>query len=306
MLQLKRRAIYHLEEQIEEWNQPQAPEQGIWAAVLGKEDAEVLPQALRPSPALLQAIFNTRHTRTVMLEQAAICTICIPHQHRQTAQISIYLTPGGIVFFLCNEAALHRFPTISLPELPGLWTLESVLDGFFQQLLENDLIHLEEWEERIGSLEERILSGTTDGINHQLMELRRSLLFLHNYYAQTLDAVSQLISGQNGVLEQTRRLEHQVQRLGRLRDHARLLRDYAMQTREIYQAQLDLKQNRTMTFLTCVTTIFLPLTLITGWYGMNFSNMPELHWQYGYELIIAVSALVLAVCLWIFKKKKFF
>ena len=61
-----------------------------------------------------------------------------------------------------------------------------------------------------------------------------------------------------------------------------------------------------MGFLTIITTFFLPLTLLTGWYGMNFRHMPELSWRYGYIAVIAV-ALIIAVCEFIyFKKKKYF
>ena len=59
-----------------------------------------------------------------------------------------------------------------------------------------------------------------------------------------------------------------------------------------------------MTLLTVVTTIFMPLTLIAGWYGMNFVNMPELHWPYGYPVIIVVSLMIVAGALLYFKKKK--
>lgn len=59
-----------------------------------------------------------------------------------------------------------------------------------------------------------------------------------------------------------------------------------------------------MKILTIVTTIFLPLSLLAGWYGMNFTGMPELTWKYGYPAVIAVSILVVAVCLWIMKKEK--
>ena len=59
-----------------------------------------------------------------------------------------------------------------------------------------------------------------------------------------------------------------------------------------------------MTVLTVITTIFLPLTLIAGWYGMNFTHMPELTWPYGYPVIIIVSNIIVIVCLIWFKKKK--
>lgn len=64
--------------------------------------------------------------------------------------------------------------------------------------------------------------------------------------------------------------------------------------------------NRTMKVLTVVSAIFLPLTLIVGWYGMNFKNMPELEWEYGYFGVAALCIAVVVVCIVYFKKKNFF
>ena len=75
--------------------------------------------------------------------------------------------------------------------------------------------------------------------------------------------------------------------------------------RELFQSENDLRQNRIMCILTIVTSVFMPLTLLTGWYGMNFKNMPELSWQYGYPAVIAAGAIIVILCLWICKKKKF-
>ena len=62
-------------------------------------------------------------------------------------------------------------------------------------------------------------------------------------------------------------------RVERLHDHVELLREYLVQIRELYQSLIDVQQNKVMSILTVVTTIFLPLTLIAGWYGMNFPNI---------------------------------
>ena len=90
----------------------------------------------------------------------------------------------------------------------------------------------------------------------------------------------------------------------RLKQYASLLREYAMQLREVWQAQQDARQNRVMSILTVVTTIFLPLTLLTGWYGMNFANMPELRWRYGYPAAIAAAVVIALAEIVYFKKKK--
>ena len=59
-----------------------------------------------------------------------------------------------------------------------------------------------------------------------------------------------------------------------------------------------------MQFLTVVSTIFFPLTLITGWFGMNFRDMPGL--SNGYPWVILLSIVVVIVCIIFFKKKKMF
>ena len=84
-----------------------------------------------------------------------------------------------------------------------------------------------------------------------------------------------------------------------------MLREYSLQISEAYQTQIDIRQNIVMKVLTVVTAIFLPLSLIAGWYGMNFQYMPELHWHYGYLYVFILSIIVVIGCLWIFKKKKF-
>ncbi len=59
-----------------------------------------------------------------------------------------------------------------------------------------------------------------------------------------------------------------------------------------------------MTLLTVITSIFMPLTLITGWYGMNFRFMPELDKPYAYPIVLGVCLLIVVGCLIWFKKKK--
>ena len=59
-----------------------------------------------------------------------------------------------------------------------------------------------------------------------------------------------------------------------------------------------------MKVLTVIATIFIPLTFVAGVYGMNFENMPELHWRWGYPTVMLFMALLGTTMFAYFKKKK--
>jgi magnesium transporter len=85
----------------------------------------------------------------------------------------------------------------------------------------------------------------------------------------------------------------------RLQDSVVSLREYIVQLRNLIGEQLAIKQNHIMTLLTVVTTIFMPLTVIAGWFGMNFTNMPSINSPWGYPLTILASiAIVVASLVW--------
>ena len=85
-----------------------------------------------------------------------------------------------------------------------------------------------------------------------------------------------------------------------------LLKDDINQLNQTYQSKQQIQQNKIMGVLTIVTTIFLPLNLLVGWYGMNFSTLKELDWQYGYPLVIILSIIIVVCEIIYFKKKKLF
>lgn len=182
------------------------------------------------------------------------------------------------------------------------------LSDFIDLLISDDLLFLTGVESQLAHMEDEVYEGAPENFSHRVMACRRHVVKFAHYYLQLLDIGNIL---QRDDLDFFTDYEQQsfdrlVGHIGRLHSETMLLREYCTQVGEVYQSQLDIHQNKIMKILTIVTTIFLPLTLIVGWYGMNFTNMPELRWQYGYPAMILLSAVIVVWCVHICRKKHFF
>ena len=140
-----------------------------------------------------------------------------------------------------------------------------------------------------------------------MSELRKETMAWYRYYSQLDDVACELHENENGFFTDSEQLLFHMfeDRVIRLREESQLLRESCAQLQSLFQAEIDTRQNRIMQILTIVTTIFLPLTLLVGWYGMNFVGMPELTWKYGYPVIVVVSIVIVGISLWVCKKKHF-
>ena len=185
-------------------------------------------------------------------------------------------------------------------------SLERFLYDFLEQIVEGDLLIMEHYEDELIRIEDEILNSKGDGDLSRVNEIYNDTRQLLVHYEQIIDMAQEFEENENGFfIEDNMRYIHLFMNLMmRRHDSAASLRDHTMQVRDLHHAQLEVRQNRIMTLLTVVTTIFMPLTLIAGWYGMNFRYMPELGWRLGYPAVIAVSIAVVVFCLILFKKKK--
>lgn len=185
-------------------------------------------------------------------------------------------------------------------------SIERFLYDFLEQIVDNDLPIMENYEEELNQIENAILNYEDGADLGRVNEIHSDIRKLLVHYEQILDMAQELEENENGFFseENLRYIHLFMNLLARRHDSAAALRDYTMQVRDLYHAQLEVQQNRIMTLLTVVTTIFMPLTLIVGWYGMNFRYMPELEWKFGYPVVIGLSIFIVVACLLFFKKKK--
>ncbi len=171
-------------------------------------------------------------------------------------------------------------------------------------LSDDDILYLQHIEERMASLEERILSEEAERVSESLLRCRKKLSELSAYYEQ-MGALGELMSSEaDGLVSVPAAWDSYVRKMERLQRYTALLRDYAIQLREVYQTQQDAKQTRVMNILTVITALFLPLTLLTGWYGMNFVYMPELRGRYSYPVVMVLAVVIVAAEIVYFKKRK--
>jgi len=184
--------------------------------------------------------------------------------------------------------------------------LERFLYDFLESIIHRDYKLIEQYDIRLDKIEQDVLSAESAGSIKELTVIRSELRDLRMHYAQLMDLSQELEENENEFFrENNERYFHLVcQRVQSLHDMTSALADYTSQIRDLNQNQIDLKQNRIMTILTVVTSIFMPLTLITGWYGMNFVHMPELDSPFAYPIVIGLSVLIFVGCLIFFKKKK--
>jgi len=198
--------------------------------------------------------------------------------------------------------ALRRFP-------PKNVTLEKLIYAFLDALVARDTLILENIGEEASELEKAVVTGKTDGdFSMTLLDMKNRLQSAHNYYEQLLDFTEALEENENELFDSDslRYISNVGQKLVRLREDVDSLANAVVHLQDAYSSHLDMKMNQTMKVFTVLTSIFFPLTIIVGWYGMNFQSMPEFTWRFGYLYVIILSIAVVLILVLIGKKKKWF
>ncbi|KHL93839.1 magnesium transporter [Paenibacillus sp. IHB B 3415] len=175
--------------------------------------------------------------------------------------------------------------------------IDLVVDNFFSV---GDRI-----EARIEKLEEDILMHTKKSHLSEIIGLRSEILWLKKMLGPQKEVINTLNK------KDLRLIDDQLQKYFsdiyenavKISETFETYRDLMGNLREAYQSSIANRANEIMRVFTAITTIFMPLTVITGIYGMNFDNIPETHSQYGYYGVIAVMVTLGCGMLVIFRKK---
>lgn len=163
---------------------------------------------------------------------------------------------------------------------------------------------------RIAALEQSIMltdSIKAEGLLKDLFELRHDLQTIGTSAAQTFESYAQLLKtlgAQKGLMHMNRkRIRELRQAFGHLKTTTDLEREYLQELVDLFQTRVSTELNQFVRKITAWGTIGIAWTVIAGIYGMNFVNMPELQWTYGYPYAIGLmitAGLALAI---LFRRK---
>ncbi len=215
------------------------------------------------------------------------------------------LDEKGIVFIDPADNVKKLIKRITETKKWRMPSLERFIYDFLEQIIHEDLPLLEKYESELDAIDKDVEKDNNPDMD-RVNDIRCDLRDFRVHYDHLIDLAQELEENENDFFkdENIRFFRLFSNRVSRLLDIVNSLLDYTAQIRDTNEARLDVKQNRIMTVLTVVTTIFMPLTLIVGWYGMNFKYMPELDQVWGYPAVIIVSVVIVIASLIFFKFKK--
>jgi magnesium transporter len=181
--------------------------------------------------------------------------------------------------------------------------LDAVIDAYFPVV--------ESFAERLDKLEDRVTMRPSRGAIAEIHAAKHSLRLLRRILWPLREAVNSLIRDPSPLMDDDTRVhlrdcyDHLVQIIDLLETYRELCSDLT----DLYLSSLSNRMNEVMKVLTIIATIFMPLSFITGLYGMNFHtgtspwNMPELNWRFGYFYALGLMSLTALAMLWYFRRK---
>jgi len=253
-------------------------------------------------------IMDVHNTQAEVNYDSVTGTFALPDRNDMSAEFRKFafaLDEKGIVFIDRENHAQEIIDRIIRTRKWRMPSLERFIYDFLEVIIHEDLRLLEHYEDELDAVDRDIDEDRQPDLQ-KVNEIRGCLRIFRSHYDHLIDLAQELEENENNFFkaENLRFFRLFSNRVSRLFDTVNALLDYTLQIRDTYSSRMDVKQNSIMTVLTVVTTIFMPLTLIAGWYGMNFRYMPELNSVYGYPAVILVSILIAAASLAFFKFKK--
>ncbi len=224
-------------------------------------------------------------------------------------QLSLIITPTVLVSFQEKEGKLFDSVRERLKggnarirkggaDYLAYCLMDTVVDNYFAIL--------EGLSEKIEGLEEELVKNPSRDTLQGIHRLKTDMIYLRRSIWPLREVVNTMGRGESALIKESTLpylrdvYDHTIHAI----DTLETLRDIVSGMLDIYLSSVSNRLNEIMKVLTIIATIFIPLTFLSGWYGMNFKDMPELTWRWGYPMVIAVSLTVATAMLIFFRRKR--
>ncbi|RSD25488.1 magnesium/cobalt transporter CorA [Mesobacillus subterraneus] len=201
-------------------------------------------------------------------------------------EVDLFLGPNYIVTFhsVSNREVEDVWKRLELAKTPSEWNPSIVLYHVLDKIVDNYFPHVYRIEDVLNDIDENSADRSMEELLEDLFDTRHELLSLRHTITPMRDLAYRIINSHRlaEILAQKEYFADIHDHLLRLAEKVEASRELTTDIRDSYLSMNSHETNRVMKVLTVITTIFMPLTFIAGIYGMNFENMPELTWGYGY------------------------
>ncbi len=226
-----------------------------------------------------------------------------------TEQVSLILGSNYIISFQEDEGDVFdpireriRSDRGRIRKMGADYLAYSLIDA----IVDNYFLVLEKIGEKIEDIEDELVKNPTPEVLQSIHRLKRELIFLRKSVWPLREVISKLERWESPLIDKSIDIylrdvyDHTIQVI----DALETFRDMLSGMLDIYLSSVSNRMNEVMKVLTIIATIFIPLTLIAGIFGMNFRFMPELQWQWSYPLVLLAMLTLGILMIRYFRRKK--
>lgn len=221
----------------------------------------------------------------------------------ETTELAIFLGPH---FVISN----HSVPLLSIDFMVKLVERDGrimkrgadfLAYAMIDALIDNVMPTIDKMSDVADEIEEEVIRNPQRSTLEAILKLKRSTLRIHRVMAPQREVLNRMSRREFSIIEEEARIFYRdvYDHIVRIEELGQTLRDRADNALATHLSSVANRQNETMRILSLVATIFLPLALVAGIYGMNFEYMPELGWRWGYFAVLGlIGAVIIAAVSW--------
>jgi magnesium transporter len=298
------------------------PRSFIWCDITGAEGGQhgphgrLLREVFGFDELTIEDCFTTNHLPKVDIYDDHLFVVFFSfhlsekRQRVETVEVDMYVGENYVVcihYRPLRELDRVRRRLLSHDEFVSA-SPANVAYTVFDAIVDEYLPLMDRLSARVDGIEDELLAAgdATDAVLDSLFHLKHELSALRRLAVPSRDVIGILMRPTIRLIPEESRIYYDDVRdhLVRVIDMIDAMRDYLSGSLDIYTTQQTQRINRSMQRLTAIATVFLPLTFITGIYGMNFSYIPESNWRYGFFAILALSTfLAVGMIVYLWRKK---